>query len=53
VKDAAQHTAQHLDVNGGRLIHCSRGYLGGMTQKDVWSDIRGPHVDAGWRMVVT
>lgn len=51
VKDAAQHTAQHLDANGGRLVHVSRGFLGGMTQAETWEAIRGPHVDAGWRMV--
>lgn len=51
LKDAASNLAQHLDVNGGRLVHLSRDYLGGMTQKQVWEEIRGPHVDAGWRMV--
>jgi len=41
----------HLAVNGGRLVHLSRGYLGGETQADVWERLKGPHVDAGWRLV--
>lgn len=45
-------TRAHLEANGGRLVHLSRGYLGGLTQEETWSKIQGPAPeDQGWRLV--
>lgn len=41
----------HLRLNGGRLVHLSRGYLGGLTQDETWQAIQGEREDEGWRLV--
>ena len=41
----------HLQLNGGRLVHVSRGYLGGWTQEQTWDEIQGARQDTGWRLV--
>lgn len=37
VKEAHRNVDEHLTLNGGRLVHLSRGYLGGETMSDVRS----------------
>lgn len=44
--------AGHLERNGGRLVHLSRGYLGGQTQEQVWADIVSQReADDAWVLV--
>lgn len=35
-KGAAENLGQHLELNGGRGCHLSRGYLHGLTSPQVW-----------------
>jgi hypothetical protein len=35
LKEAGKGLEEHLSINGWRLVHLSRGYLGGMTQASV------------------
>lgn len=50
VKDARSNIAQHLAVNGKRLVHVQRGYLEGKTQAQVWAEIK-PDREPGWVLV--
>lgn len=42
LKGAADDLAEHLDLNGGRGIHLSRGYLHGHRSADVWRLLHPP-----------
>lgn len=48
LKEAGESLAAHLDLNGGRLVHLSRGYLGGDTMADVRARLtRNPEAEPG------
>ena len=42
LKGTATELHDHLDLNGGRGIHLSRGYLRGRTSREVWSLLHPP-----------
>jgi hypothetical protein len=39
LKEAGKGLEEHLSINGWRLVHLSRGYLGGKTQAEVRSEM--------------
>lgn len=41
-KEARSHLQEHLDLNGGRGVHLSRGYLRGLRSDDVWRILHPP-----------
>lgn len=42
--------ATHLRLNGGRIVHVGKGYLGEWTQEETWKALRGP-LEPGWMLV--
>lgn len=42
MKGTAAHLQDHLDLNGGRGVHLSRGYLHGRRSDEVWSILHPP-----------
>lgn len=48
LKEAGRSLDEHLDLNGGRLLHLSRGYLGGETMETVRRRLcRDPEAEPG------
>lgn len=42
MKGTGAQLTEHLDLNGGRGVHLSRGYLHGRTSAEVWSLLHPP-----------
>lgn len=51
MKGTADRLHQHLDLNGGRGCHLSRGYLHGKTSDEVWKLLNPPDPDLDWILV--
>jgi hypothetical protein len=53
VKEAGRAREAHLVLNGGRLVHLSRDYLGGETKVSVLQSLRATasHGDTEWQRV--
>jgi len=50
MKNTGRALQEHLDLNGGRGVHTSRGYLRGLRSDDVWR-ILHPASELNWVQV--
>jgi hypothetical protein len=50
MKGTAGDISEHLDLNGGRGVHTSRGYLRGLRSDEVWRLLHPPS-ELDWRQV--
>jgi hypothetical protein len=53
MKEGRSNLSRHLDLNGGRGCHLSRGYLHGLTSAEVWAILHPSDPDLTWLLVPT